>query len=310
MNRKLQLIYIIFLFQFAIISSSFGKINIIASVDGEIITNYDVLKEGGYLRVLNPNLNNLDKKQIYQLAKKSLIKEIIKKKEISKFINIKEENPFADEYLKNLLIKLGYDNKEAFTDDLIKNKTYSFEEIKLKIRIELFWNELIFNKYDNQVKIDEKELLKKIENIKNTSKKEIFLSEIIFTKKKDENINDLISKIKKSIDEIGFNNTANIFSISDSSKLGGKLGWVKEESLSKTIYEKINNLEVNEYSDVLKLENSFLILKIDKIRTLNEEIDKDKELQKLVRIEKNKKLEKFSRIYFNKTKTYYLINEK
>ena len=85
MNRKLQLIYIIFLFQFAIISSSFGKINIIASVDGEIITNYDVLKEGGYLRVLNPNLNNLDKKQIYQLAKKSLIKEIIKKK---KFQNL------------------------------------------------------------------------------------------------------------------------------------------------------------------------------------------------------------------------------
>jgi peptidyl-prolyl cis-trans isomerase SurA len=310
MNKKLHLIYIIFLFQLGLINSSFSKINIIALVDDEIITNYDVIKETRYLIVLNPNLNNLDNEQIYQLGKQSLIKEIIKKREVSKFVNVNEENLFADEYLKNLLIKLGYENKKTFGEDLLKNKTYSFEEIKLKIRIELYWNDLIFNKYNNQVMIDKKELLKKINNIESATKKEIFLSEIIFKKKKDENINDLISKIKKSINEIGFDNTANIFSISDSSKLGGKIGWVKEESLSKKIYEKIKNLKPNEYTEVLKLENSFLILKVDKIRTLNEEMNKDDELQKLIQIEKNKKLEKFSRIYFNKVKTNYLINEK
>ena len=41
------------------------------------------------------------------------------------------------------------------------------------------------------------------------------------------------NKIKKSIDENGFENTASIFSISDSSKTGGKLGWIKENSLIK-----------------------------------------------------------------------------
>ena len=41
------------------------------------------------------------------------------------------------------------------------------------------------------------------------------------------------SKIKKSIKEIGFENTANIYSLSDSSKFGGKIGWVKENQLTK-----------------------------------------------------------------------------
>ena len=80
MNIKIKLIYIIILFQLAICSSSIAKINIIVSVDNEIITNYDVLKEGRYLKVLNPSLNNLNKEQITELAKQSLIKEIIKKK--------------------------------------------------------------------------------------------------------------------------------------------------------------------------------------------------------------------------------------
>ena len=76
MNRKLKLINIILLFYLAIFSSSFAKILIIASVDNEIITNYDVLKEGRYLKVLNPNLDNLSMEQITKLAKDSLIKEI------------------------------------------------------------------------------------------------------------------------------------------------------------------------------------------------------------------------------------------
>ena len=121
---------------------------------------------------------------------------------------------------------------------------------------------------------------------------------------------NLISEIKKSINEIGFNNTANLFSIPESSKFGGKVGWVKEDALSKKIYEGINNLNINEYSEVLKLDNNFIILKIDEIRNIENNIDKKKEIKKLIQIERNKKLEKFSRIFYSKAKTNYLINEK
>ena len=310
MNIKIKLIYIIILFQLAICSSSIAKINIIVSVDNEIITNYDVIKEGRYLRILNPSLNNLNKDQITELAKQSLIKEIIKKKEISKFISLEEKNhPFINERLTDLFVKLGYENIEAFKYVLLNNETYSYKEIEFKIKIELYWNELIFNRYNNQVIINEKELTKKINKLKNKKRRELFLSEIVFRKKKDEDLNDTIFKIKKSISEIGFDNTANIYSISESSKFGGKIGWLKEGALSKEIYESINNLKVKEYSDVIKIENNFIILRIDEIKIVENKIDKKKEKEKLIQIEKNKKLEKFSRIYFSKVKKNYLINE-
>ena len=310
MNIKIKLIYIIILFQLVLSSYSIAKINIIVSVDNEIITNYDVLKESRYLRILNPNLDNLNKEQITELAKQSLIKEIIKKKEISKFISLEEENhPFINERLKDLFIKLGYEDKKAFEYVLINNETYSFKEIEFKIKIELYWNELIFNKYNNQVIINEKELDKKINKLKNKKRREFFLSEIVFRKKKDEDLNESILKIKKSISEIGFDNTANIYSISESSKFGGKIGWLKEEVLSKEIYESINNLEVKEYSDVIKIENNFIILRIDEIKIVENKIDHEKEKKKLIQIERNKKLEKFSRIYFSKVKRNYLIDE-
>ena len=310
MNRKFKLIYFIVSLHLVILSSSFAKINIITSVDNEIITNYDILKEDRYLRVLNPNLNNLTIKQITELAKQSLIKEIIKKKEISRFISLDQENLFVEEYLSNILIKLGYKDKKTFNDDLLNNETYSLEEVKLKIKIELFWNEIIFNRYNDQVVIDEKGLLKKINNQKNKERKEFFLSEIVFKKKKDEDIDDTIFKIKKSINEVGFDNTANMYSISESSKFGGKIGWLKEDTLSKKISAKINILEVNEYSDVIKLENNFVILKVDEIKITENKIDKKKEFQKILEIERNKKLEKFSIIYFNKIKRNYIINDK
>ena len=310
MKKIFKLIYLIILIYLSIIAVSFAKINIIASVENEIITNYDVLRESRYLKVLNPNLNNLDINQISNLAKQSLIKEIIKKKEISKFFNLEKENLFVDDRLANLLIKLGYEDEKSFKDDLLINKTYSLEEIKLKIKIEIFWNELIFNRYNNQVVIDEEKLIQKINKLENKKTKEFFLSEIVFRKDINENIDNTIIKIQKSIEEIGFDNTANLYSISESSKFGGKVGWIKEESLSKKIFDKIKTLEVNEYTNVIKLENNFIILRIDEIKIVSDNIDKKKEFQKILQMERNKKLEKFSRIFFNKTKKNYSINEK
>ena len=101
-----------------------------------------------------------------------------------------------------------------------------------------------------------------------------------------------------------------MYSISESSKFGGKIGWLKEDTLSKKISAKINILEVNEYSDVIKLENNFVILKVDEIKITENKIDKKKEFQKILEIERNKKLEKFSIIYFNKIKRNYIINDK
>jgi peptidyl-prolyl cis-trans isomerase SurA len=287
-----------------------SKIFIAAKVNNEIITNYDIKKEIKYLKILNPNLEQLDNDKIFEIAKNSLINEIIKKKEISKLVDVNQENFLIDDNLRNLVSKLNYKNKDDFERDLKKKNIYSISQIREKINIELYWNEIIFNNYKSEVKIDKKKLIEKIDSLSNRSQKEYLLSEIVFLKKKDETLEALKNQINLSIKEIGFNNTANIYSISASSKLGGKVGWVSENSLSDVILKKIRVVKVGEHTDIIKIANNFLVLKIEEIKENKIKIDKQNELKKLIKIETNKQLNQFSRIYFAKSKINYAINEK
>jgi len=288
---------------------SIANISIIATVDDQIITNHDLKKESDYLKILNPNLTELDNDQILELAKNSLVNEIIKKKEIEKFIDTDSENLFVDQYLNSLYSKLDFNSEDEFKLFLKQKNNFTLSEIKEKIKIELFWNELIFSKYSNQLKIDKKTIIKKVDNLDGSKQREYLLSEIVFIKKKDLNLESLISQIQMSINEIGFDNTANIYSISESAKLGGKLGWINENSLSKNILEKLKELNDKKYTDIIKLGNSYLILKLEEIRVNETEINKDKEIDKLIKAETNKQLNQFSEIYFNKSKMNYSINE-
>ncbi len=310
MIKKIQFILIFyFLFLNFFNNDLYASIIIKVKVNDEIITNIDIEKEAEYLKILNPNLNQLNDDKVLELAKISLVNEIIKKKEILKFIDINKNNQFVEEYLKNLYSKLNYTSESEFKNELNSKNNYSINEIKEKIKLELLWNELIYNKYNQQLKIDKEKLINKIDNIKNENQKEYFLSEIIFKKKKDESLENLVNQIKLSINDIGFNNTANIYSISESSKFGGKLGWVKESSLSNVISNKISMLKEGEYSNIIQIGNNFILLKIDQIKVSEIKIDKQKELNKLIQLETNKQLNQFSRIYFNKSKINYSINE-
>lgn len=289
---------------------SIADIKIVATVNNEIITNHDLDKESNYLKILNPNFSQLKDSQKLSLAKSYLIDQFIKKNEIAKF-NITEINELPiNNYLKDLYLRLGLNNEKEFKSLLEKNQNYSLSEIKEKIKLELLWNDLIYRRYNDQVKIDKKEILRKVNEMKKDTNKEYFLSEILFLKKKDLTIKKLYEEIKLSIQEIGFNNTANIYSTSDSSKFGGKIGWINEISLSKNIKEKLENMNKGELTDLIKLGNNFLILKIEDIKIKKSNIDKEKEIKRLTNLEANKQLSKFSKIYFNKSKLNYSINEK
>ena len=85
----------------------------------------------------------------------------------------------------------------------------------------------------------------------------------------------MVTEIKKSIDEIGFSNTANIYSISQSAKFGGKIGWINENNLSKIIQDSLNKINIGKYTDVIKINNNFLILKIKEKRIKEIKIDKE-----------------------------------
>ena len=155
-----------------------------------------------------------------------------------------------------------------------------------------------------------KKLKKKI-SLKKDNQENNFLSliEIVFEKKKDEKFQEKLTQIQNSIEEIGFENTANIYSVSESSKFGGKLGWVNEESLTKKVLEGINGLKIGEQTAVIDMGSSYVILKIQDIKKQIIEINEDAALKKMIKFEENKQLENFSRIYYNKVKINSQINE-
>ena len=243
-------------------------------INNQIITNYDLEKEAKYLLALNPRLKEINEKELMAIAKRSLIKEKIKKNEIMKYKGLNQENAQIESILNNLILSLDFENQKQF-QEYLKKFNLSINDLKEKIEIENEWKSLVYAKYFNSVKIDKSDLKSKIEKM--NEKKflvEYNLSEILFTKKKNFLIQEKIEEIKECIDKVGFENTANLFSISDSSKIGGKIGWVRENNLSKEINKNLKKLKENSYSEPIQLGNNFLILKINEIKKVPIEIDK------------------------------------
>ena len=305
-------LFLIIFISILLINKIYAKndIFIYATIDQDIITNFDIKKETEYLKILNPDLSKLSEEKIFQISKNSLIKEIIKKNEIKKFFDLEKENPFVKDYLRDLYLSLNFKNESEFTKFLESYSNYSINEIKRKLKIEIMWNELIYSRYYNQLRIDKDEFIKKIDNLTDKPVNEYLLSEIVFKKEKDQDLENQINTISQSIKDVGFENAANIYSLSESSKLGGKIGWVSENNLSQKILKKIINLKKEEITEVIQLGNNYLILKINEIRKKNISINKDEELEKMIKFETNKQLNQFSKIYFDKSKINYSINEK
>ena len=277
-------------------------------INNEIITTYDIEKEKNYLLALNPNLKEIDKNQLGMIAKKSLTKEVIRKNEILKFIELKQENPQIDSVLNSLIKNLNFTDKNEF-ENYLKEFDISIDDLK-KIEIENEWKNMIYIKYKDSVKIDNENLMIKIDNmIKNSYVFEFNLSEILFTINNNTSYEDELKKIKNSIKDIGFENTANLYSISDSSKIGGKIGWVAKKNLSTPIVNKIIDLKKDQYSEPIKIGNDFLILRINETRKKPFEMNKQAELDKMIMIETTNQLDKFSKIFYNKIKLNAKISE-
>ncbi len=307
MKKFFLLLLILILFDTK--SNAEKNIFINTKVNDQILTNLDIEKEASYLKILNTKLNQIKNDQILYISKNSLINEIIKKNEIKKFFDFNKKLNITDRIFKDFHNSLGFSDKEEFLIILSQNKTYSEQEIKDKLKIEFLWNRIILEKFNDLVKIDKKKLKKKIENI-NIYKNEYQLSEIFFNKDKNLSIQEKIKKIENSIKKVGFNNTASLFSNSESANVGGKIGWIPEESLSQNIIDELKNIKIGSFTKPIQFGGNFLILKIEDKKQKKIQKNKEKMLKQMIEFETNKQLNQFSNIYFNKIKINYTINEK
>ena len=283
---------------------------VVLKVNNNIITNIDIDNEFRYLMALNKDLKNIDKKIISKLAKDSIIREKIKETELMNYFDLNQENKYIDRIMKNFYIKLGLKNEKDFINYLESYKL-SYKDVKMKISIEAAWNDLVYKRYSNNIIINEEEIKKNIKKLINNNNKQYAysLSEIIFTSDKNENAENTYQLIKKSISEIGFKNTANIYSESDSSKHGGKIGWINEGQLSELIKKEIVKLEIDEHTRPITVPGGQIILYLNDKRQQERKLNFEEEFKKQILFEKNKQLNQFSKIYFNKIKKNSTISE-
>ena len=281
---------------------------IILNIDNNIVTTVDIENEAKYLKVLNPKLNNLEKNTIFEVAKNSLIKENIKMIEISKYQLRDLDEKYLENIMRNIYEGIGIKSMKEFLD-YISNYNIDINTINEKLEIEAKWNQLIYQKFHSKLKIDKKKIKDEIKlNKKFTNS--YLLYEILFSAKKNDEAKNKYSKILKSIEKDGFENTASIFSLSESGKTGGQLGWINERSLSKKILIEISKIEKNEITKPILIPGGFLILYIKDIKRVEKKIDIDKEFTLMVRYLQNQQLNQYSNIYFNKITKDIEINEK
>jgi len=283
---------------------------IIAKINNEIITSHDLLVEIKYLEALNPSLKKLTGEQKTKVAKESIIREKIKTIEILKYFKLGKDSNYLNEIITKNFEKLGLKNKIEFENYLSKYDL-TIDDVKKKFEIEATWNTLIVQKYKKQVNIDVKKLEKKLNEEKSKlNKQEVFLlSEILFNAESKEVLEKKYKKILKSIKEIGFKNTANIYSVSDTAKFGGLLGWIQKNQISKKIYNELSKINVGEFTSPINIPGGVIIIRINEKKISELEIDYNLELKKMIQFEKNKQLMQFSSIYYKKIKNNSEIYE-
>jgi len=309
MSKIKIIIFLILISTFVQFSYS-DTIEIKVKINHQIITNLDIENEKKYLLFLNPKLIELERSKVEDLARNSLITEIIKKIELEKFFDFTKNNHLVNKIEKQLIKRRNISNVEDFKK-ILKSKDLNYFIVKEKLLIETLWNKLIYDKYKDNVVINKEELRENIIIEFNNNKKKFAynLSEIVLSKDVGEAFDERLLKIDKSIEKVGFENTANIYSISSSSKNGGLIGWVNEIQISKKINEKIRKLEVNQITEPIEIQNGYILIKVNNKKQIQQDINIDNELDKLINKEMNSQLSNFSTIFYKKLKKNIEINE-
>ena len=309
MYKKKIFIYVALIFFIFIKNTLSYENSIIAKIEKEIITSIDVENESKYLLILNENLKKFNEKEIFEISKRSIVREKIKNIEIKKkFKNPNVPKDFIEQILKSIYQNIGIENLETFKKYLNENDI-EYEYVKNKIEIETLWNELIIAKFSSEIKIDQDKIRQELTTSNKKYSKSFFVLEIFFDTSDSKKIQEIYSDIEKTIRDDGFNKAVLTYSSSSTASTRGELGWIQEEALNENLKNIFYEMNEGEYTKPITVPGGFLVLKIDKIKKEKINIDIEKKINEIIKIKKDSQLNQFSKMYFNKIKKDIKINE-
>ena len=302
----MKIILKLFIFlQIFFFSSAFALIQekIIAQVENEVITTYDMENEIRTLLVLSDQeitQENINK--IKQTALNNLINLKLKEIEVNKFKVQLQENAIT-----NYLINISSNDISSLKNKFLQN-SINYDIYIKKIENELKWQSLIYSKYRKNVRINNEEINFELKKILLNQKEilEFNLRQIeVFVEKKD--LGDL-EEINSQLKGLSFDDAIKKLKINFSEVNNVNIGWITGDVLSKEVLKIVENMKIGEISDPILNLNSILFLNlVDKKSSNKETLDKDRLRENLINQKKNELYSLYSNSYLSKIKNNYLI---
>ena len=281
--------------------------SLFASVGAQAITNSDVVNEIKMILIMNNKTYNKDeKKQIQSTAINEVVKRAVKKIEVSKYEGLSYSIPDLNMELERIANNLSIDTQGL--KDRFEKQGIDFLAITESLRIELLWNSLISNLYEDRLNVNLEEIDEQVSLYKN--KKDVYnylISEIVIKPASSSELKSEIKKIKDKIALNGFEKTAIEFSVSETASKGGNLGWINEGIIAKKFKSQIINTNVGNVAEPIILQDGILFFKIRDKKIVTKNINIDEVKNKLIFNEKNKILNMYSLTHFEKVKRNIVI---
>ena len=309
LEKKSKIIFFILLIILFNIKNSIALENkILFKIDNEIITTIDIYEEIRFLKIFNPESNNLNEEELFEISKNSILRDKIKKIEIMKFVKeLKTDDKFLLKFIKNRFSKMNINSLENF-ESLLRFNNLNVKNVKEKFYIELIWNDLIYQKFHDKVIIDKERIKNEIlQNPKKEKQKELLLSEIMFIVNDKADFKNRYEKILLDIKNLGFKKAAILHSASDTASNGGLIGWIKDDNLNQNIKDIISELLPGQLSKPIRTSSGFIIIKIEDKKEYVTEFNLAKKIEEVVRFKTDDQLSQFSSMYFNKLKKDLVI---
>jgi peptidyl-prolyl cis-trans isomerase SurA len=308
MKTRLKISLLLFFVFFT--NVCFAGINntIVARVENEIITSYEIKNRIlNSLILANQDINQENINKLKRQSLESLIQLKLKKIEL-----LKHEINYNSEQMTLYLNQISSNDIDGLKSKF-KINNLDYELFYKQIETQLKWQRLIYKLYESKIEINDKdindELKTVLQNQENIVEFNISEIEILI----NNNIDDgkLINAISKEIETQGFESAALRFSISNTAANKGNLGWVNANSLSKNIFKILSGMSVGEISKPFKRQNTVLFLKLsDKRESKSKNIDVSKLKINLINQRKNELFNLYSSSHLSKLKNSSFIEYK
>jgi parvulin-like peptidyl-prolyl isomerase len=301
---KIKKIFFLVLFLLINIEKTNAEISdsLFMTIGNKAITQSDLVDEIKIILILNNESYSDEKKDIlHELAVRSTIKRTIKEIELERNNYFR----FNEEDLKMELARLA---SNIFVDlDTLKNICVSneldFTKIEEQVKIELYWNSLIFEIYKNNLSINQTEIEDRLKLVQNKKKiEEYLISEIVIKNVETNKLDSEIQRLKDKIEIEGFENVAKKLSISESGMKGGDLGWISENIISENIKSRLMETPIGKLSSPIILQDGILIFKVRDKRKIDKNVSLEEIKNELINTEKSKILSMHSISHYDKAR--------